>query len=115
MKAYPSIEDLRERARRNVPKMFFDYAEACSYAQETLRANRADFEKIKLRQRILLDVDKRDLSTTILGEKVPLPLALGRRGASRSSRRCRAHSSSSRRPSSCSTRAEQLSTQSPSL
>ncbi len=77
MKAYPSIEDLRQRAKRNVPKMFFDYAEAGSYAQETLRSNRADLEKIKLRQRILLDVDKRDTSTTILGEKVPVPIALG--------------------------------------
>jgi len=77
MKAYPSIEDLRRRAKRNVPKMFFDYAEAGSYAQETLRSNRADLEKIKLRQRILLDVDKRDTSTTILGETVPVPIALG--------------------------------------
>ena len=57
--------------------MFFDYAEAGSYAQETLRSNRADLEKIKLRQRILVDVDQRDTSTTILGEKVPVPIALG--------------------------------------
>jgi L-lactate dehydrogenase (cytochrome) len=77
MKAYPSIEDLRQRAKRRVPKMFFDYAEAGSYSQETLRANRTDLESIKLRQRILLDVDQRDTSTTILGEKVPVPLALG--------------------------------------
>jgi L-lactate dehydrogenase (cytochrome) len=77
MKAYPSIEDLRQRAQRNVPKMFFDYAESGSYSQETLRSNRADLEKIKLRQRVLVDVDNRDTSTTILGEKVPLPLALG--------------------------------------
>jgi L-lactate dehydrogenase (cytochrome) len=77
MKAYPSIEDLRQRARRRVPKMFFDYAEAGSYNQETLRANRADFEKIKLRQRILVNVDKRDTATTILGDKTSLPLALG--------------------------------------
>jgi L-lactate dehydrogenase (cytochrome) len=76
MKAYPSIEDLRQRARRRVPKMFFDYAEAGSYNQETLRANRADFERIKLRQRILVDVDKRDTSTTIMGEQVALPFAL---------------------------------------
>jgi L-lactate dehydrogenase (cytochrome) len=77
MKAYPSIEDLRQRARRNVPKMFFEYAESGSYAQETLRSNRADLERIKLRQRILMDVDKRDTSVTILGEKVPFPIALG--------------------------------------
>ena len=77
MKSFPSIEDLRQRARRNVPKMFFDYAEAGSYNQETLRANRADFEKIKLRQRVLVNVDRRDTSTAILGEQTPMPLALG--------------------------------------
>ncbi len=77
MKAFPSIEDLREHARRNVPKMFFDYAEAGSYSQETLRANRSDMERIKLRQRVLIDVDKRSTATTILGEPAPLPLALG--------------------------------------
>ena len=77
MKAFPSIEDLRRRAQRNVPKMFFDYADAGSYAQETLRANRADMERIKLRQRVLVDVSARDTSTTIMGENSPLPLALG--------------------------------------
>jgi L-lactate dehydrogenase (cytochrome) len=70
------IEDLRQRARRQVPNMFFDYVEAGSYAQETLRANRADLERIKLRQRVLVDVSRRDLSTSIIGETVPLPLAL---------------------------------------
>jgi len=77
MKHFPCIEDLREQARRNVPKMFFEYAEAGSYNQETLRANRADFEKLKLRQRILVNVDKRSTATTILGEPVSVPLALG--------------------------------------
>ena len=48
-----------------------------SYNQETLRANRADFEKLKLRQRILVNIDQRSTATTILGEKVPVPLALG--------------------------------------
>jgi L-lactate dehydrogenase (cytochrome) len=70
------IEDLRQHARRKVPKMFFDYVEAGSYAQETLRANRADLERIKLRQRVLVDVSRRDLSASIIGETVPLPLAL---------------------------------------
>jgi L-lactate dehydrogenase (cytochrome) len=77
MKSLPSIEDLRQRARRNVPKMFFDYADAGSYNQETLRSNRTDLERIKLRQRILVDVDQRDTSTTIIGEQASLPLALG--------------------------------------
>jgi L-lactate dehydrogenase (cytochrome) len=70
------IEDLRQHARRKVPKMFFDYVEAGSYAQETLRANCADLERIKLRQRVLVDVSRRDLTTSIIGESVALPLAL---------------------------------------
>ena len=70
------IEDLRQKARRKVPRAFFDYAEAGSYSQQTLRANRVDLERIKLRQRVLVDVSQRDLSTTILGEPARLPLAL---------------------------------------
>ena len=76
MKNITCIADLRELAERRVPRAFFDYADAGSYAEETLRANRADLEKVKLRQRVLIDVDKRDLSTTIVGQKVSLPLAL---------------------------------------
>jgi L-lactate dehydrogenase (cytochrome) len=76
MKNITCIEDLREIARRKVPRAFFDYTEAGSYAQETLRANREDMERIKLRQRVLVDMSERNLSTTILGESVPLPLAL---------------------------------------
>lgn len=71
------IEDLREIARRKVPRAFFDYVEAGSYSQETLRANRADLEQIKFRQRVMVDVSSRDTSTSILGEKVSLPLGLG--------------------------------------
>ena len=71
------IEDLRELARRRVPRAFFDYAEAGSYSQQTLRANRADLERLKLRQRVLVNVAARDTSTTLMGERLPLPLALG--------------------------------------
>src|SRR6476469_4644482 len=70
------IEDLRQTARRKVPRAFFDYAEAGSYSQATLRANREDLERIKLRQRVLVDVSQRDLATTIMGERISLPLAL---------------------------------------
>ena len=76
MKHIACIADLRDLAERRVPRAFFDYADSGSYAEETLRANRADLEKVKLRQRVLIDVDKRDLSTTIVGQKVSLPLAL---------------------------------------
>ena len=77
MRNITCIEDLRELARRKVPRAFFDYAEAGSYSQQTLRANRADLEQIKLRQRVMVDVSSRDTSTTMLGETVSLPLALG--------------------------------------
>jgi L-lactate dehydrogenase (cytochrome) len=77
MKAFPCIEDLRQHARRNVPKMFFDYADAGSYTEGTLRSNRSDLEQIKLRQRVLVNVDQRSTATTMLGEPVPVPLALG--------------------------------------
>jgi L-lactate dehydrogenase (cytochrome) len=70
------ISDLRGLAKRRVPRAFFEYADSGSYSEETLRANRADLEAIKLRQRILIDVDKRDLSTTIVGQKASLPVAL---------------------------------------
>ncbi|TPN76054.1 alpha-hydroxy-acid oxidizing protein [Mesorhizobium sp. CU2] len=70
------IEDLRQAARRRVPRVFNDYLEAGSYAEQTLRANRADLERIALKQRVLVDVSQRDTATTILGEKVSLPVAL---------------------------------------
>src|SRR5882762_9883107 len=76
MKHITCIEDLRQVHMRKVPKAFFDYADRGSYAEETLRANRDDLAQIKFRQRILVDVSKRDLSTTILGEPASLPLIL---------------------------------------
>ncbi len=76
MKNITCIEDLRQLHRRKVPKAFFDYADRGSYAEETLRANRTDLERITLRQRILTDISNRDLSTTILGEPSAMPLIL---------------------------------------
>jgi L-lactate dehydrogenase (cytochrome) len=76
MKHITCIEDLRELHQRRVPKVFFDYADRGSYAEETLRANREDLEQVKFRQRILVDVSQRDLSTTILGETASMPLIL---------------------------------------
>jgi L-lactate dehydrogenase (cytochrome) len=76
MKHITSIEDLRLLHKRRVPKAFFDYADRGSYAEETLRANRDDLQKIKFRQRILVDVSKRDTATTILGEPSTMPMIL---------------------------------------
>jgi L-lactate dehydrogenase (cytochrome) len=76
MKTITCIEDLREVARRKVPKAFFDYVDSGSYNEETLRANRADLEMIKLRQRVMVDVSERSLATTVIGQKISAPFAL---------------------------------------
>ena len=80
MKNVTSIEDLRGMAKRRVPRAFFEYADCGSYNEETLRANRADLEKIKLRQRVFVDVDKRSLDTTLVGEPASLPIVLAPTG-----------------------------------
>jgi L-lactate dehydrogenase (cytochrome) len=76
LKAITCIEDLRVLARRRVPKAFFDYADGGSYTESTLRANRADLEAIRLRQRVMVDVSKRSLETSILGETAAAPIIL---------------------------------------
>ncbi len=76
MKVFPSIEDLRGQARRRVPRAFFEYVDGGSYTEQTLRANRADLEAIKLRQRVMVDISQRDLATTVLGQKIAAPLIL---------------------------------------
>src|SRR2546423_15353027 len=76
MKHITCIEDLRQVHMRKVPKAFFDYADRGSYAEETLRANQDDLQQISVRQLVLVDVSKRDLSTRILGEPAALPLIL---------------------------------------
>jgi L-lactate dehydrogenase (cytochrome) len=76
MKHITCIDDLRQLARRKVPRAFFDYADSGSYNEETLRANRADLEGIKLRQRVLVDVSARSLATTIVGQKLAAPFVL---------------------------------------
>jgi L-lactate dehydrogenase (cytochrome) len=70
------IEDLRQLAQRRVPRAFFQYADHGSYSQSTLAENRTGLDAVKFRQRVGIDVEHRDLSTTIAGEPVPLPLAL---------------------------------------
>jgi L-lactate dehydrogenase (cytochrome) len=76
MKHVTCIEDLRLLHKQRVPKAFFDYADRGSYTEDTLRANSAKLQEIKFRQRILVDVSKRDLTTTILGEPSAMPLIL---------------------------------------
>ena len=72
-----SIGDYREAARRRLPHFLFEYFDGGSYAERTLHANIADLQDIALRQRVLNDVSAIDLSTTLFGQPVSMPVALG--------------------------------------
>jgi L-lactate dehydrogenase (cytochrome) len=80
MPVIANIEDLRHAARRRIPRALFDYVDSGSYDEQTLRANRNDLDAIRLRQRVLLDVSKISLSTSLLGEAVSMPLAIAPTG-----------------------------------
>ncbi len=71
-----TIEDLRRMARRRVPKMFYDYADAGSYTESTYRENETDFQKIKLRQKVAVDLNNRTLASTMIGQPVTMPVAI---------------------------------------
>ena len=75
MSVITHIEDLRVMAQRRVPRMFYDYADSGSWTEGTYRANESDFQKIKLRQRVLVDMDHRSTATTMVGQKVAMPVA----------------------------------------
>ena len=75
-----NIEDLRTLARRRIPKALFEYVDGGSYDELTLRANRADLDAVRLRQRVMVDTSTRDLTTTLLGEKVAMPVAIAPTG-----------------------------------
>jgi L-lactate dehydrogenase (cytochrome) len=75
-----SIEDLRRRAHARVPRPFMDYLESGSFSQITLRENRRDLDSIRFRERVMFDVSNRKLDTTMLGEKVAIPVAIGPTG-----------------------------------
>jgi L-lactate dehydrogenase (cytochrome) len=70
------IEDLRVLARKRVPRMFYDYADSGSWSESTYRENTSDFAPIKLRQRVAVNLDRRTLSTRMIGEDVSMPVAL---------------------------------------
>jgi len=75
-----TIADLKNLAQRRVPKMFFDYADSGAWTESTYQANESDFAKIKLRQRVLVDMTNRTLETTMIGQKVAMPVALAPTG-----------------------------------
>lgn len=75
-----TIADLKEQARRRVPKMFFEYADSGAWTEGTYRANEDDFHKIKLRQRILVDMSNRSIASEMIGQKVSMPVAIAPTG-----------------------------------
>ncbi len=71
-----TIDELKAIARRRVPKQFFDYIDSGAYTQQTYDANEADFKKITFRQRVAVNLENRNLGSTLLGQPVSLPLAI---------------------------------------
>lgn len=74
------IEDLRRVAERKVPRMFYDYVDSGSWTQTTYRNNETDFDRIKLRQRVLVDMEGRSLATKMIGQDVSMPVAIAPTG-----------------------------------
>ena len=70
------VEDLRVLAKRRVPRMFYDYADSGSWTESTYRANQADLQSIKLRQRVAVNIDERSTATTMVGVPVTMPVAI---------------------------------------
>ena len=75
-----NIEDLRVLAKKRVPKMFYDYADSGSWTESTYRANETDFQKIKLRQRIAVNLENRSIRTQMLGQDIAMPVAIAPTG-----------------------------------
>lgn len=76
MPAITNIQDLKEIYQRRVPKMFYDYCESGSYSELTFRENVSDFDLIKLRQRVAIDISNRSTTATLMGQDVAMPVAL---------------------------------------
>jgi len=80
MAAIACVDDLRKQMQRRVPRMFYDYCESGSWTESTFNANEADLQDIKFRQRVAIDVSERSTAMTMLGEEVPMPVALAPTG-----------------------------------
>ncbi|MDP2261556.1 MAG: alpha-hydroxy acid oxidase [Hydrogenophaga sp.] len=80
MTVITNIEDLRILAQKRVPRMFYDYADSGSWTEGTYRANSDDFQKIKLRQRVAVNMENRSTRTTMVGQSVAMPVAIAPTG-----------------------------------
>jgi len=80
MSVITTIEELRVLAQKRVPRMFYDYADSGSWTESTYRANESDFQKIKLRQRVAVNMEGRSTATTMIGQQVAMPVAIAPTG-----------------------------------
>ena len=80
MPVITNIEDLRVLAQHRVPRMFYDYADSGSWTESTYRANEADFQTLKLRQRVAVNMENRTTATTMIGQQVAMPVAIAPTG-----------------------------------
>ena len=80
MSVITTIEELRVLAQKRVPRMFYDYADSGSWTESTYRANESDFQKIKLRQRVAVNMENRSTTTTMIGQQVAMPVAIAPTG-----------------------------------
>ena len=80
MTVITNIEDLRVLAKKRVPRMFYDYADSGSWTESTYRANESDFQKIKLRQRVAVNMENRSTASTMIGQRVAMPVAIAPTG-----------------------------------
>ncbi|MBK9574643.1 MAG: alpha-hydroxy-acid oxidizing protein [Rhodoferax sp.] len=80
MTVITTIEDLRVLAKKRVPRMFYDYADSGSWTESTYRANESDFQKIKLRQRVAVNMENRSTASTMVGQPVAMPVAIAPTG-----------------------------------
>ncbi|MFT5743253.1 MAG: L-lactate dehydrogenase (cytochrome) [Paracoccaceae bacterium] len=76
MPVITTIEDLKRIYKRRAPKMFYDYAETGSWTEQTFRENTSDFDQIRLRQRVAVDMTNRTTKTQMIGQDVSMPVAL---------------------------------------
>ena len=80
MTVITNIEDLRVLAKKRVPRMFYDYADSGSWTEGTYRANEADFQSIKFRQRVAVNMQGRTTATQMIGQNVAMPVAIAPTG-----------------------------------
>jgi len=80
MSVITTIEELRVLAQKRVPRMFYDYADSGSWTESTYRANESDFQKIKFRQRVAVNMEGRSTASTMIGQQVGMPVAIAPTG-----------------------------------